>query len=150
MSGAQCGMTAHAHIGRIEHETPCKSDIHVPEGLDDVGAGKAQLFEATRVPQIRRNCRIECAAPRAAAAVFADRDPARGLAWRFTALERESQTAASRLCTRPAEELTAQADLAQAAQRRRARIGPDRLPRVAQIGRASCREECRSRWSPYH
>src|SRR5262249_60618801 len=56
---------------------------------------------------------------------------ARGVAWPFTAIERESQTAASRLCTRPAEELTAQADLAQAAQRRRARIGPDRLPRVA-------------------
>src|SRR5688572_31461238 len=24
------------------------------------------------------------------------------------------------------------------------------LPRPLQIGRASCREKCRSRWSPYH
>ena len=29
-------------------------------------------------------------------------------------------------------------------------LSPEEEEKVVEIGRASCREECRSRWSPYH
>ena len=30
------------------------------------------------------------------------------------------------------------------------KISKEEWKKILQIGRASCREECRSRWSPYH